>query len=333
MPDPIDGPIITRLFERFAKGDVSIKVLAREFPTIRGRRFYPAQIHQALRKRIYTGDFDFDGTTYKGTHEPLVTRETWERVQAILDGRGCNKTRRWGREFTLSGLVRCGHCGCLMVGELNKGRYVYYHCTGNKGRCGDPYIRQELLMSELGRGLSQLAIASETLSWLERAVGESDKTEAGAREQALKQLKAERDRLQGRIETMYLDRLDGRISAAFFDEKSKEWREQQKQIEVRMAQLATTELRSATEAVQIIKSVSDACSSFQEHHPQQQRAITTALMEKATWKAGKFEWVLKTPFQILAHSNSASQTKEREKACSGQEIEIWLPKTNPNPKC
>jgi hypothetical protein len=130
--DPIDGPIITRLFQRFAKGDVSIKMLAREFPTIRGRRFYPAQIHQALRKRIYTGDFDFDGATYKGTHEALVTHETWERIQAILDGRTSSKSRQRKRQFTLTGLVHCGHCGCLMVGEFKKGRYVYYHCTGNK---------------------------------------------------------------------------------------------------------------------------------------------------------------------------------------------------------
>jgi site-specific DNA recombinase len=81
-PDPIDGPIITRLFERFAKGDVSIKMVAREFTTVRGRRLYPSQIHQALRKRIYMGDFDFDGTTYSGTHAPIVDRETWERVQS-----------------------------------------------------------------------------------------------------------------------------------------------------------------------------------------------------------------------------------------------------------
>src|SRR6516225_825140 len=111
-PDPDAARIVTRLFERFVKGDVSIKTLAREFPSIRGRRFFPAQIHQALRKRIYTGDFDFDGTTYKGMHAPLVTHETWERVQAILDGRTSSKSRQRKRQFTLTGLVRCGHCGC-----------------------------------------------------------------------------------------------------------------------------------------------------------------------------------------------------------------------------
>jgi hypothetical protein len=211
-----------------------------------------------------------------------------------------------------------------MVGELKKSCYVYYHCTGNRGRCGDPYVREEQLLSELAQSMNQLAIAPATLDWLERAVGESDKTEAGAREQAMKQLKTERDKLQARLETMYLDRLDGRITAAFYDEKAKEWVEQQKQIEERMAQLQTTELRSAKEALQIIRSVSDACSSFQQNQPQQQRAIVSAVMQQATWKSGQFEWALKTPFQILAHSNSVSRTKEREKPGSGQQIEIWL---------
>ena len=61
-------------------------------------------------------------------------------------------------------------------------------------------------------------------------MGESDQTEADAR----KQLKAEYERLQSQLETMYMDRLDGRITAKFYDEKSAEWRRQQKEIETRM---------------------------------------------------------------------------------------------------
>ncbi len=329
-PDPIDGPIITRLFERFARGDASIKVLAGEFTTIRGRRFFPAQIHQALRKRIYSGDFDFDGVTYRGTYTPLVSREIWERVQAILEGRKSSQSRQWKRQFALSGLVRCGHCGCLIVGELKKARYVYYHCTEGRGRCDDPYVREEKLLGEMTRAFGQLVIAPETLRWLEATVAESDKTEAGAREQVLGQLKAERGRLQARIETMYLDRLDGRISAEFFDQKSSEWRAQLKQIEARMAQLATTGLRSATEAVQIMKLVSDACGGYQDAEPQYKRALAAELMQNATWKAGKFESSWKSPFDKMALSNSVSRTKGREKSGSGQDFEIWLPGMDSN---
>ena len=126
---------------------------------------------------------------------------------------------------------------------------------------------------------------------------------------------------------MYLDRLDGRITAQFFDERSKAWREEQKRIE---AQMQTPALRSAAEALEIMQSVSDACGHFQDQQAQQQRAIASALMKQATWKAGKFELELKEPFQIVAHSNSVSRTNEKEKPGSGQEIDIWLPGMDSN---
>lgn len=79
---------------------MSIKILAREFTTMRPAILLGAD-HQALRKQIYTGDFN--GVMYRGTYTPLVSLQTWERVGAILDGRNGNKSCRWGREFTLSG--------------------------------------------------------------------------------------------------------------------------------------------------------------------------------------------------------------------------------------
>jgi len=63
---------------------------------------------------------------------------------------------------------------------------------------------------------------------------------------------------------MYLDRLDGRITAEFFDANSKQWRDQQKEVGTRMKQLESMPLRTATEAVEIMRSLSDACSSFMD---------------------------------------------------------------------
>jgi len=44
-------------------------------------------VHKALRNRIYSGDFDFDGTRY-------VSRELWQEVQDRLSGRqSANRAR------------------------------------------------------------------------------------------------------------------------------------------------------------------------------------------------------------------------------------------------
>src|SRR5438309_1503437 len=58
-----------------------------------------------------------------------------------------------------------------------KNRYIYYHCTGNRGRCDEPYVRQERLEAEFSRGLRPLVIPPGRLSWLCTAAADSDRTQ------------------------------------------------------------------------------------------------------------------------------------------------------------
>ena len=194
IPDPDTAPVIAELFQQFATGQYSLKALVGEFNAggvkLRGRKLYSSVVHQILRKRLYTGDFDWDGETYAGTHEPLVTRECWQRVQELLNARAENKIRKVKHDFAYTGLVHCGHCGCVFVGELKKGKYVYYHCTGNRGKCPEPYTRQEVLTREFAGLLRELVIPPPILEWLSDAVLSSDQTEQAARAQAIKKLQA-----------------------------------------------------------------------------------------------------------------------------------------------
>src|SRR5215467_9840078 len=76
------------------------------------------------------------------------------------------QTSQWNH-FAYTGLV---HCGCLFVGELKKRKYLYYHCTGNRGKCPEPYTRQEVLTGEFVNILQELVIPQPILDWLEDAV-------------------------------------------------------------------------------------------------------------------------------------------------------------------
>ena len=231
IPDPNTAPVITELFERFVAGRQSVKTLVKELNsegvTLRGRKLYSSEVHHILRKRLYSGDFDWDGTTYQGTYEALVSRETWQRVQELLDTRAANRTRKVKHDFAYTGLVHCGHCGCLLVGELKKGKYVYYHCTGNRGKCPEPYAREEALSGRFASVLQDLIIPPAVLEWLGGVVLDSDRTEQAARAESIKKLKGRYDQIEARIETMYLDKLDGRITHEFFDKQAATMRRDQ----------------------------------------------------------------------------------------------------------
>jgi hypothetical protein len=152
-PHPIRGPVIRQIFEWFETGDYTLKALAQKVRSeglpFGTRQVNVSSLHVVLRNRIYSGEFDWKGVRYQGTYEPLVIKDTWERAQDLLELRLESRHRKVVHDFTFSGLVRCGHCGCSLVAELKKRRYVYYHCTGYKGKCDEPYTREEVLQREV----------------------------------------------------------------------------------------------------------------------------------------------------------------------------------------
>jgi site-specific DNA recombinase len=290
LPDGDTAPVITQIFERFATGNYSLRALVKalnaEGVMLRGRRIAGSAVHQVLRKRLYTGDFDWNGTTYEGSHEPLVTREVWQRVQELLDARAENKTKV-KHHFAFTGIVHCGHCGCLLVGEIKKGRYVYYHCTGNRGKCTEPYTRQEVLTREFANVLQELVIPQPILEWLGDAVLTSDQTEQAARSQTIKKLQARYEQIQARIETMYLDKLDGRITQEFFDKHSANWRREQNGLLRKIQDIQKATPAPIDQAVDMLQLVSRASELFLQQSAAEQRRLLHVVVERPPGRTGR----------------------------------------------
>jgi len=329
VPDVDPAQVITDLFEHFRTGKYSTKSLAAQFRlegrTLRGGKLHPSLLHQILRKRLYMGDFDWDGTTYHGTHDPLVTSECWQFVQELLDRRAAGKTRKTKHEFAYQGLIHCGHCDCLFVGELKKGKYVYYHCTGNRGKCPEPYTRQERLDQEFTNVIQEMVIPQSILEWLADAVLASDRTEQAAREQNIKRLQGDYQRINTRIETLYTDKLDGRITAEFFDQRSATWRSEQDAIQRKIQDIQKATPAPIDEAVNIMQLTSKASELYMQQTAAERRRLLQLMVEKSTWEDGKLQTSLLEPFAMLRHSNQESLRKEKQIAGSGKDLGIWLP--------
>ena len=144
---------------------------------------------------------------HQGKHEALVPVELWERVQGVLDGRFASKAKRGKHDFAFSGLIACHACGCAVVGEIKKQRYVYYHCTGYADKCqGNPascrrkYVREEALEAQFTELLGRLRFDDEVLEWVRDALHASHADERREHEEAIKRHQAEYKRLQDRIQ-------------------------------------------------------------------------------------------------------------------------------------
>ena len=328
VPDPVLGLVVTKLFHWFASGEYSLKSVAQKayeegFRFRKSKNKIPvATLQKMLRKRIYTGEFDYGGRRYQGSHEPLVSRVVWEQCQEILDGRHKNRHRKVKHDFAFSGLIRCGHCGCSMVGEMKKGRYVYYHCTGYRGKCPERYTREEVLTDSFAERLRELVIAPEIVTWLQAELVASDRSEAAAREQSVRRLQSELDRMQKRLDILYDDRLDGRIDGAKYDEKASEIAADQQQVRTKMSQ-GRMGLPPAQEALNLMALTSEGADLFAAQAGCEQRKLLRVVIGDAIWQGGELRMSFRTPFEELRLSNSASTTNESHLGEGKAVFDIW----------
>ena len=139
-PDPERAPLVTKAFEdfatgRFTKEEVLDTVTRLGLRTRKGLGLNPQSFGRMLANRLYAGFVDVPefGVLRRGDFDPLVSEDTFHRVQAISRGRVPVTTphQRNRPDFPLKGLVRCATCGKTLTASWSKGRngrYPYYHC-------------------------------------------------------------------------------------------------------------------------------------------------------------------------------------------------------------
>ena len=128
------------------------------FMTVGNKNLALGNIFRILQNSFYTGVFEFphgSGNWYQGKHEPLISKELFDKVQDQLKR---DKISRQSHEFAFTKLMVCGLCGSGISAEekykqLKDGttaKYIYYGCGRSKDRhCKNPYMREEELIEQL----------------------------------------------------------------------------------------------------------------------------------------------------------------------------------------
>ena len=288
-------------------------------------------VQSILRNRLYTGCFEWNGKLFQGKHEPLVSIEMWERVQGVMDGRNASKHRRLTHDFAFSGLIACAKCGCSVVGEIKKQKYIYYHTTGYADKCrGEPascrrkYVREEVLEQHFTALLGQLRFDDEVLEWVGEALHASHADERREHEEAIKRLRAEYDRLQARIDAMYIDKLDGKIGGNFFDKMAGQWRDEQTRCLRDIERHQEAEQSYMDEGVRILELVRNAQSLFERQPAPEKRRLLNFVLSNCTWEDGEVVATFRQPFDLLAETNAAVARSKTRNGGNSSKNEIWL---------
>lgn len=303
------------------------------------RRYYPDYpcrwatntVINMLMRREYIGDtvnFKTEKLSYKfkttvinpeekqavfeNTHEPIIDRETWERVQELRKQR--KRPNRYDEVGLFSGLLFCADCGSVMYQQrydTGKRKQDCYICGNYKKRTADctaHFIRTDLLTAGVTANLRKVtsyAVQHEAkfMKLLMAQTEDGDKRKTAARKKELEAAEKRVGELSAIFKRLYEDSVTGRISDERFTELSADYEQEQATLKARVAELRREADKAQEAAVNVDKfmSIVRKHTSFEE--------LTPTLLREFVEK-------------IVVHETVAADGKRRGKQRT-QEIEIY----------
>jgi len=171
ITDPDRAPIMKKIFEKMAEDKWSGRKIHQwlkfelNFKTVGNHNLALGNIYRVITNPFYYGVFEYprkSGNWYQGKHEPIVSKELFEKANEQLKRDGIV---RQSREFAFTKLMICGLCESSISAEekykqLKDGtvaKYIYYGCGRSKDRhCKNTYMREEELTEQLIKMLDKV---------------------------------------------------------------------------------------------------------------------------------------------------------------------------------
>jgi site-specific DNA recombinase len=274
VPDPIRGPVVTQIYEwrlidKLGYGDIADRLNTDHDlfpppqalnPKLRDRKAWSRTgVREILTNPKYTGHMVFNRRATKSgrgkvnpprlwvwsehpTHEPLVTRDTYEAVQAMSRTRersrrtaAPNKCPQTRRTYALRSYVYCTLCGRRMWGQTEQRRRpacVYFACQPDRNHKGreDRFpdhptvvrVRQDLLLEAVHDFFARRIFGEQRRPLLETDLPRTDERAAQEWESRRKAITTRLEEI-GRRQSRLLDQAEeassGSRNADGFDEE------------------------------------------------------------------------------------------------------------------
>ena len=193
---------------------------------------------------------------FENHHEPIIERETWERVQELRKQR--KRPNRYDEVGLFSGILFCADCGSVMYQQryqTDKRKQDCYICGSYKKRTADctaHFIRTDLLTAGVLSNLRKVTsyAAKHEARFMKLLIEQNEDGDRRRNAAKKKELEAAEKRiaeLSAIFKRLYEDSVTGRISDERFTELSADYEAEQKELKERAARLRE-ELSKAQEA-------------------------------------------------------------------------------------
>lgn len=172
--DPATGPVVQRIFREYAAGQSAVSIYTalnvEGFRTLRGNPFNKNSIRKILQNEKYVGVYEYADIRDEQGIPALVSRETFDRVQIMLEKHHRSPAaKKDAGGFLLTTKLFCGECGEPMTGDCGTGKsgtvYSYYICNGRRAKkCKKERVSKEWIEDVVVAALAEVVNNDEMIN-------------------------------------------------------------------------------------------------------------------------------------------------------------------------
>jgi site-specific DNA recombinase len=211
-------------YEEIAKGKDTVIDIWRQ-AVEKGFKCSRGHFWTVIRNPVYYGLIqiaswkDEESSEAKGIHTPILTKELFDDVQDVLNGKKKNSPAKHTKkdEFPLRGFLTCKQCNNPLTASASKGRsskYYYYHCQHG---CPER-IKAEVVNNQLVVILENLAKQNYRIKLFKDVTKSMFKENESTKKEGSQKFKLEIEKIEGRLQNAQQMLLDGEITSGDYKE-------------------------------------------------------------------------------------------------------------------
>ena len=149
--------------------------------------------------------------------------------------------------------------------------------------------------------------------------------ESRERVETITRIREEADRLQKRLDTLYVDHLDGRITGDMHDRMAATWRDERQRCQRQIEMMATAEDALIDDGIALLNLARQAHAVFANAPGDAQRTALNLLVSNASWANGELTVKFREPFGMLEEVGPPEGSGPSEEGAGSSPRPVWLP--------
>ena len=316
VPDAETAFLVKRIFEEYGQGGKSLReivALAKKWGLVSegGKPYRTGNIYKLLQNPFYFGMMKVKGQVYPATHTPIISKELYDRCQAIRLGWKKKPFKYSDKPFIFRGLIKCAYCGCTITSDLKKGKYVYMYCTKSRGACEGVRVREEEILEQVKDVFRSFQIPTPVLESIKEHLAESAQAKKAFHQESIGRVRKNYDLTQRKLDALLDMRLEGSITRDEYDKKCTELKERQYELNHELSAHTEADEKFNMTFGALLDLASRSYELFECSKVEQKRQLINFTLSNLALKGVTLQYEIKKPFSDLQKTAECSQMRAR----------------------